>query len=187
MQDLLCDVLIVIDMQNDFITGSLGTKEAQEIVPNVVEKCKHYSENNKPIYFTQDTHYRNYLTTLEGKYLPIIHCKTNSFGWEIHEDLKAYIEPYCKYKKETFGYIEKYAFERDEIDGYLFESNRYAPNSIEICGLCTDICVISNALILRAKFPNTKIYCDHTCCAGTTPFKHEAALNVMKSCQIEII
>lgn len=177
MQDLLCNMLFVIDMQNDFITGSLGTKEAQEIVPNVVKKCRHYSENEKPIYFTRDTHYENYLDTLEGEYLPAEHCIINEFGWEIYDELKKYAEPRNVIDKHTFGYRYDYPFER----------YNYIPKQIEICGLCTDICVISNALILRAKFPNTKIYCDHTCCAGTTPFKHEAALNVMKSCQIEII
>ena len=162
--------LIVIDMQNDFIDGSLGSKEAVEIVPAVKEKIKEYRENGDEVIFTRDTHHENYLNTNEGHYLPVVHCIENTKGWEIREGL--YFEGAEIINKPSFGYTgwKEKTFEE-----------------IEIIGLCTDICVVSNALILKALFPEIKISVDPKCCAGVTPESHAAALETMKMCQIEII
>lgn len=167
------DVLIVIDMQNDFIDGSLGTPEAQAIVPKVKEKIKKYKKAGKDIIFTKDTHFENYLDTFEGKNLPVEHCIKGTEGWKINKELNTKVYANVIHKK-TFGYLD-----------WNVHINNY--ESIEIVGLCTDICVISNALILRAWFPNSTITVDASCCAGVTPEKHKAALEVMKSCQIEVI
>lgn len=162
--------LIVIDMQNDFVTGSLGTKEAQAIVPNVKKKIQEYVNRGDQIIFTRDTHYSNYLETQEGKMLPVEHCIYDTEGWEIVGELEVMN---CIYvNKTSFGW-----------DGWL----KLNYEEIELIGVCTDICVISNALILKAQFPEVKITVDASCCAGVTPGLHEAALKVMKSCQINVI
>lgn len=162
--------LIVIDMQNDFVTGTLGTKEAQAIVPNVKKKIQEYVERGDQIIFTRDTHYTNYLETQEGKILPVEHCVYTTKGWQIVEGLEV---SGCKYiNKETFGWNNW----KDQNFG-----------EIELIGVCSDICVISNALILKAQFPEVKITVDASCCAGVTPELHEAALKVMRSCQINVI
>ena len=162
--------LIVIDMQNDFVTGSLGTKEAQAIVPNVKKKIQEYVNRGDQIIFTRDTHYSNYLETQEGKMLPVEHCIYDTEGWEIVDELEVMN---CIYvNKTSFGW-----------DGWL----KLNYEEIELIGVCTDICVISNALILKAQFPEVKITVDASCCAGVTPELHEAALKVMRSCQINVI
>ena len=162
--------LIVIDMQNDFVTGPLGTKEAQEIIANVNQKISEYDRRGDEIIFTRDTHYDNYFNTREGKMLPVLHCVCESDGWRIVDGLET---SDCTYiNKENFGWRN--------WDDRNFEE-------IEIIGVCTDICVISNALILKAQFPEVKIVVDANCCAGTTPELHEAALRVMRSCQIDVI
>lgn len=166
-------VLIVVDMQNDFITGSLGTLEAQNIVSNVKNKIEQYKANKDLIYFTRDTHDGSYLNTNEGKNLPVEHCLEYTWGWNSPEELKEYYCPLIT--KNTFGYLD-----------WEFLS-KYDPNSIELIGLCTDICVVSNALIIKATFPEIDIIVDASCCAGVTPEKHKAALEVMKSCQINVI
>lgn len=165
--------LIVVDMQNDFIDGSLGTKEAQAIVPNVNKKIEEYQSRGDMIFFTRDTHDENYLDTYEGKNLPVKHCIKGTKGWEILDNLTV---PNCRYiDKTTFG-------------TFAWRNHTYIQNGeIELCGLCSDICVVSNALILRAMFPNTVITVDASCCAGVTPEKHKAAMEVMKSCQINVI
>ena len=165
--------LIVIDMQNDFIDGSLGTKEAQAIVPNVRKKIEEYKERGDDIYFTRDTHFSNYLETNEGKKLPVEHCIRNTHGWQISDGLGNCIG-YTVIDKTTFGYID-------------WGSTLYMKNDTEIVGLCTDICVVSNALILKAKFPDINITVDASCCAGVTPESHKAALTIMKMCQINVI
>lgn len=163
--------LIVIDMQNDFVTGSLGTPEAQAIVPNVKRKIDEYQARGDKIIFTRDSHNANYLHSLEGKHLPVEHCIVGTKGWCVVDELN---NPSCEHvDKKTFGY----AFWGDD---YYFEE-------IEIVGVCTDVCVISNALILKATFRTFDITVDASCCAGTTTEKHEAALEVMKSCQINVI
>lgn len=172
-------VLIVIDVQNDFVTGSLGTPEAQEVVPDIIRKVNEYSERDDMIIFTADTHHDDYLNTQEGKKLPVPHCIAGTRGWNFVPELDTNESSTSStmkkiYIKEQFGYNWN----------KLSWLNVY---DIEIIGLVTDICVVSNALILKAAFPENKITVDASCCAGTTPEKHEAALEVMKSCQIEVI
>ena len=169
------DILIVIDMQKDFINGSLGTKEAEAIVDNVKRKVDEYIEAGHLVFFTRDTHFENYLDTFEGKHLPVVHCVKNTEGWAISDKLNVYRENVKIVNKLTFGYVG--------WDAWL---EMRKAKDYEICGLCTDICVISNALILRALYPDKCIEVDSKCCAGVTPEKHEAALEVMRSCQIEV-
>lgn len=163
--------LIVIDMQNDFITGSLSTKEAQAIVPNVKKKIEEYKARGDEIIFTRDTHFKNYLETNEGKHLPVEHCIRNTHGWHISDNIGNGVG-YEAIDKITFGY--------NGWDEYDFEE-------VELVGLCTDICVVSNALILKAQFPEINIIVDASCCAGVTPESHKAALTTMKMCQINVI
>lgn len=164
--------LIVIDMQNDFIDGSLGTKEAQNIVPNVVNKIKEYRKNGDEVIFTRDTHPSNYLETYEGKHLPVVHCVKGTIGWQISDKLDFDIDNDVVIDKPTFGWTHWDDFEFAEV---------------EVCGLCSDICVISNALIIRANYPNINITVDANCCAGVTLETHKAALETMKMCQINVI
>ncbi len=165
-------LLIVIDMQNDFIDGSLGTKEAEAIVPKVVEKVRNFDGE---VIFTQDTHGENYEQTQEGRKLPVRHCIEETEGWQIRKELKPFIR--TKWRKRTFGSIAlaEAISEMGDIE------------SIELVGLCTDICVVSNALIIKAANREIPIIVDSSCCAGVTPDKHNAALEVMRSCQIEVI
>ena len=182
--------LIVIDMQNDFVTGPLGTPEAREIVPRVQAKLDTYLNENKVVIFTQDTHYPDYLKTQEGNNLPIEHCLHKSEGWQIIPELdRSTNTKVFTALKKSFGYGHWIA-----KGGLLGISPNSGANScigegmdIEVVGVCTDICVISNVLLLKAAFPEAKITVDASCCAGTTPEKHRAALEVMKSCQINII
>lgn len=170
-------ILIVVDMQNDFISGSLGTKEADAIVENVVRKIK---EHDGPVIATFDTHERNYLETPEGKKLPVPHCIKMTSGWLLDEDVQAAL-----FEKEQYKAITKPTFGSTGMVEYI--SNKFFKPEIELVGLCTDICVISNALLLKANFPDSEITVDASCCAGVTPEKHQAALEVMKSCQINVI
>lgn len=172
-------ILIVIDMQNDFITGSLGTKEAQQIVQPVKEKIKNFDGD---ILFTRDTHSDDYLSTQEGKNLPVKHCIKNTSGWEIHPELDALRtrSNAMVFDKITFGsqaLVEKLC--------QINKSNKI--NEIVLVGLCTDICVISNALTIKAFLPEVTISVDSACCAGVTPESHQNALNAMKMCQINIL
>lgn len=170
-------VLVVVDMQNDFITGSLGTKEAQAIVPNVIEKIKQYDAAGDVIIFTKDTHQNDYLETNEGKHLPVKHCIEGTNGWQLESKVLAALNfdvYYPTVNKESFGTLNW----KDIIT---------AEEDIEIVGLCTDICVVSNALILKAMFPESNITVDASCCAGVTPESHQAALTTMKMCQINVI
>jgi nicotinamidase-related amidase len=173
--------LIVIDMQNDFIDGALGTKEAVEIVPRVKQKIAEYVNRGDEIIFTRDTHSldKNYLNTHEGKNLPVPHCIKGTEGWKIPNGIDI---PEC-------DHIDKHSFGWPVWD-VTYNSNGNLINrdydEIEIIGLCTDICVVSNALILRALFPEIEITVDASCCAGTTPDMHEKTLDVMRSCQIKI-
>lgn len=165
--------LVVVDMQNDFITGSLGSSAAEKIVTNVAEKVKAF--DGKTI-FTRDTHGEDYLKTQEGKKLPVEHCIKNTEGWEICSRLREYAENVVD--KVTFG-----SFDLPEVIK-KYDKN---PDEIELCGLCTDICVISNAMILKAAFPEAKISVDSKCCAGVSDESHNTALATMKAVQIEII
>lgn len=162
--------LIVIDMQNDFIDGSLGTDEAVKIVPNVRKKIEEYRSNGDEIIFTRDTHGEDYLSTPEGKKLPVVHCVKNTHGWQIADGLDV----------PDAIHIDKPSFGCTHWDKFCFEK-------IELVGLCTDICVVSNALILKALFPNAEISVDSACCAGVTPDTHNSALATMKMCQIDVV
>ncbi|MBP3815754.1 MAG: cysteine hydrolase [Firmicutes bacterium] len=171
------NILIVIDMQKDFIDGSLGTKEAEAIVDAVVEKIKTYDP--KDVFATMDTHEGNYLETQEGKNLPVEHCIKGTPGWEINEKIAPLIKPENIFEKPTFGSINlankmKELADKEEI-------------SIELLGLCTDICVVSNALLLKAYMPEVPIKVDCTCCAGVTPEKHKASLETLQSCQVQVV
>lgn len=170
--------LIVVDMQKDFITGSLGTKEAQAILTDVAAKIRNYDGR---VIFTRDTHGEDYPDTQEGKNLPVKHCIFHEEGWHIAEELKELVEKTGGkiYDKPTFGSVEL-ASELKE------ENEKAAIEEIELCGLCTDICVISNALLLKAFMPEVPIAVDARCCAGVTPESHRNALEAMKMRQIEI-
>lgn len=174
-------LLLVIDMQNDFISGSLGTKEACDIVPNVVKKIDSYQKNNLPVYFTLDNHDCNYLETLEGQNLPIIHCVYGTEGYQLCDEIAKIITSFDTskvYNKHTFGSVTL---------SRMLEEYAQTLSEIEIVGVATNICVISNALLLAAHLPKTQITIDASCCAGTTPEMHLMALNVMKSCQMAVI
>lgn len=176
-------ILVVVDMQNDFITGSLGTKEARAIVPNVKKKIKESINNGDFIIYTRDTHYLGYLDTREGKKLPVEHCIYKTEGWQIPEELLppfTYEDAFI-INKETFGYRDM----PKKIENVL--AFRDGCDEIELVGLCTDICVVSNALLLKAAFyDDIEISVDATCCAGVTPESHEAALKTMEMCQINV-
>ncbi len=169
------NVLIVVDMQKDFIDGALGTAEAVAIVPKVEEKIKNFQGR---VIFTRDTHEENYMDTQEGKNLPVPHCIRGTEGWEIEESLQKYITDVC-IDKLTFGSIE--------LGLYLKGLNKNEPiEKITLIGLCTDICVISNAMIAKAVLPEVKVAVDASCCAGVTPQSHNNALEAMKMCQITV-
>ena len=169
-------ILIVIDMQNDFIDGALGTKEAQDIIENVKAKIRTYPKEN--IFATMDTHEDTYMQTQEGKYLPVPHCIRGTEGWKIRSDVAELLAGAQVIGKPTFGStilaeeVKKLA-DKEEIE-------------LELIGLCTDICVVSNALLLKAFMPEVPITVDASCCAGVTPEKHLAALETMRSCQITV-
>ncbi len=166
--------LVVIDMQNDFIDGSLGTPEAQAILPAVEERVKAAASDGTRLIFTQDTHYENYLKTAEGKKLPVEHCIKSSKGWEIAPCLLPYTKDAAVLEKPGFGAAGLASFVAD-------------CDEITLVGLCTDICVITNAMVLKAFLPETAIRVESRLCAGVTPESHTRALEAMKMCQIEII
>lgn len=165
--------LIVVDMQVDFISGSLSSEQAKAIVSNVVEKVKNFDGR---VIFTKDTHFEDYMNTQEGTKLPVVHCVKNTKGWEICDQLKPFAKTVVE--KITFGSIDLPQILRDFNEPI---------EEIELCGLCTDICVISNAMILKAHFPEVKITVDGKCSAGVTEESHQTALNAMKAVQIEIV
>ncbi len=168
-------LLIVVDMQNDFIDGTLGTAEAVAIVDNVAAKIRAARAEGTEVWFTRDTHEENYLETQEGHNLPVKHCIRGTFGWEISSKLD--VDGSVIINKPTFGSME------------LAERAASLENleSAELIGLCTDICVISNAILLKARLPELPVKVDASCCAGVTPASHENALNAMKMCQITVV
>lgn len=170
-------ILIVIDMQNDFIDGTLGTGEAVKIVDPVIRKIKEYDIQN--IYATRDTHGEDYLSTQEGKNLPVKHCIKGTKGWEIRKEIGELLEGAVIVDKPTFGSVD--------LVHMLSKEKEKEDLEIELVGLCTDICVVSNALLLKASMPETKISVDVSCCAGVTVETHKAALETMKMCQISLI
>ena len=165
-------LLIVVDMQNDFIDAALGTPEAVAIVDNVAKKIAAYKAAGDAVIFTRDTHQENYLDTNEGKHLPVVHCVEGTAGWEISDKLDT--ADCTIINKPSFGYT---GWASEELEQY---------DEIELIGLCTDICVISNALIIKALYPEMKVTLDSSCCAGVTPESHDAALLAMKMCQVEV-
>ena len=171
-------ILLVIDMQNDFIDGALGTPEAVAIVENVKAKILSYPKEN--VFATRDTHTDLYMDTQEGRNLPVPHCIRGTKGWEIRPDIAELIYSDHIIDKPTFGSTQLAKLME------ILEHREEEGIEIELIGLCTDICVVSNALLLKATLPETPISCDASCCAGVTPAKHEAALETMRSCQIKI-
>lgn len=167
-------LLIVVDMQKDFIDGSLGTMEAVSIVPNVKRKIEEYQAAGDEVIFTLDTHRENYLDSQEGKKLPVVHCVKETAGWELDDSLKDIQGK--RFEKSTFGSVSL---------GEYVKEKEY--KSIELVGLCTDICVISNALLVKAFLPETPVLVDSSCCAGVTVKSHENALEAMKMCQIQVL
>ena len=164
--------LVVIDYQNDFVYGALGTQEARSISNNVKAKVEEARKNGDLVIFTHDTHFDDYLNTREGRWLPIPHCLSESEGWEIADNIDDF--PHSIVRKTDFGF-------------FGWHDVLAKCDAVELIGVCTDICVVSNALILRNLFPDMEVLVDASCCAGTTPEAHKAALQVMKSCQITVI
>ena len=171
--------LIVIDMQNDFVNGSLGTPEAEAIVDAVAERARTFDGT---VAFTLDTHCANYLDTQEGRNLPVVHCVRNTPGWQLAPAVELA-------RLATAGRVfEKPTFGSTALAAWLVDENEREPiDSIELCGLCTDICVVSNALLVKASLPEVPIRVNARLCAGVTPAAHEAALTTMRSCQVEVV
>ena len=171
-------ILIVVDMQKDFVDGALGSKEAVAIVDNVVNKIENFDGD---IIVTYDTHAENYMETQEGHNLPVPHCIKGTDGWKLDARVQAALD------KKEYKTIEKPTFGSTDLPEYI--KTNYNPGEIEIelVGLCTDICVVSNALLMKANFLETKVSVDARCCAGVTPDSHNAALVTMKMCQVNVI
>ena len=170
--------LIVVDMQNDFIDGALGTKEAQAIVDNVKNKIENFDGE---IIATFDTHFENYIETLEGKNLPVVHCVKGTRCWQINDTVQEALN------KKGYTPLEKLTFGAKNLPEILIRKASAEDFTIELIGLCTDICVVSNAMLLKAHFYEKEITVDSSCCAGVTPQTHQAALETMKMCQIKVI
>lgn len=169
--------LIVVDMQKDFVDGALGTAEAQAIVPAAAKKIKDFEGG---IFVTLDTHFENYMETSEGRHLPVPHCVKGTDGWQLNKAVADVLS------EKEYTAVEKYTFGAANLPSLIKDAAGEESFSAELIGLCTDICVVSNALLLKAHFPEAEISVDSSCCAGVTPGLHKAALETMKSCQIEI-
>ncbi len=168
-------ILVVVDMQNDFIDGALGTPEARAVVQHVADKIRGFEGR---VMATRDTHGDNYLATQEGRKLPVTHCVQGTWGWQIHPEIQPLL------REEP---VDKPVFGSDRLGHMLKEANEQEPiASVTLVGLCTDICVISNAAIIRAFLPETEVIVDAACCAGVTPQSHQTALDAMKACQVRI-
>lgn len=172
------NILIVVDIQNDFVDGALGTKEAEGIIEKAADKIRNF---NGDIFVTLDTHEENYMDTQEGRKLPVPHCIKGTYGWELNRQIKSALED------KNFTVIEKPTFGSDELAMLIKEKYKDEELSVELIGICTDICVISNALTIRAHNTECDITVDSSCCAGVSPEAHNAALKVMKSCLINVI
>ena len=181
----MTDMLIVVDMQRDFISGSLGSVEARAIVPAVAARIRQAAEEGTQVVFTLDTHDADYMETREGRFLPVPHCIQGSEGWALEPE----IARECKrgmisFEKPTFGstalahHVAAAAGAKGCVNGKGL--------CVELCGVCTDICVVSNALLLKAALPEADLVVDSALCAGVTPAKHEAALETLRSCQIVV-
>ena len=174
-------ILIVIDMQNDFLDGTLRNEEGIKIIPNVVNKIKLYKNDGNLIIATRDTHDITYLQTQEGKNLPVIHCIKKTHGWEINDDIARALGDVLVFDKPTFGSLELANWLKDNY--YDVQEDL----EIELVGVCTDICVVSNAMLIKATLPEAKLVCDASCCAGVSIESHKSALQTMKTCQIQVI
>ena len=173
-------VLVVIDMQNDFIDGALGTGEAVAIVPAVVDEIR---KDYNLVIATRDTHYEDYLNTNEGRHLPVAHCIKDSDGWQIADGVMSALN-----EKEELKIIDKPTFGTADLCQILMAYDaENGIGSITLIGLCTDICVVTNALLIKTAFPETPVYVKPDCCAGVTPETHDAALQTMKMCQVDLI
>lgn len=170
--------LIVVDIQKDFVDGALGTAEAVAMLPNAVEKIRAFDGE---IFVTYDTHFTNYSDTAEGKKLPVPHCIKGTEGWELDKKIADALAD------RTFTAVEKLTFGAKHLPELIERAAHGEDFTITLIGLCTDICVVSNALLLKAHFPEAEIYVDAACCAGVTPELHTAALTTMQSCQINIL
>ena len=172
-------VLVVVDMQKDFIDGALGFDGAEKIIPGIAAKIREFEEAGDQIVYTLDTHFENYMDTQEGKNLPVPHCIRGTDGWQIRPELDAL---------RTTEAIDKPTFGSKELGTILTEMNEKDEiSSITLIGLCTDICVISNAMLVKAFLPEVPIIVDSACCAGVTPESHENALKAMQVCQIKVV
>lgn len=171
-------ILIVVDMQKDFVDGALGTSEAVAIVPNAVRKIREFDGE---ILVTMDTHGADYLNTAEGRKLPVPHCIRGTDGWQLNGDVAAALEG------KAFTVVEKPSFGNVDLPELIRERMGDEAFSLELIGLCTDICVVCNALLLKAYFPEAPIAVDASCCAGVSPETHDAALSTMRCCQIDIV
>ncbi len=172
-------ILVAVDLQNDFIDGALGTKEAQAIVPAAAARIRECREAGAEVFATLDTHGEDYLRTREGRYLPVPHCIRDTAGWQLNPAVREALGDCTMVEKPTFGSVRLAELIRERIGQEDAE--------IELLGLCTDICVVSNALLLKAAFPEAEVRVSSACCAGVTPEKHRAALETMASCQIDIL
>lgn len=170
------NILVVVDMQNDFIDGSLGSAEARAVVRPAVEKIEKCKREGVRILVTMDTHGENYLSTQEGRRLPVPHCVKGTHGWRLNGEIAAAVAGCKVYEKTTFASAD-----------LLRDLVAMRPERVELIGLCTDICVVSNALGVKAVLPETCVVVDASCCAGVTPRSHDAAVQTMKSCQIDVI
>jgi len=180
------DLLIVVDMQRDFISGALGSAEARAIVPAVAARIRRAKEEGTPVVFTLDTHEENYMDTREGRFLPVPHCIRGTEGWALEPEIaKECARGMLSFEKPTFGstalmhHIAALALEKGAVGGMGM--------NIELCGVCTDICVVSNAMLIKAALPEADLTVNAALCAGVTPGKHEAALETMRSCQIQVV
>lgn len=171
-------ILVVVDMQKDFVTGALGSSEAQAIVGDVVNKVKNFDGE---VVYTRDTHGDNYMETQEGKNLPVVHCIKGTDGWELIPELQPLAEGKKIFDKPTFGSTELAQYIKDEAD------KRNGDLQVELIGVCTDICVVSNALLIKAFSRELPVAVDSKCCAGVTVDSHNAALGTMKSCQVSVL
>ena len=173
-------ILVAVDLQKDFISGALGTKEAEAIVPAAAARIRECREAGAEVFATLDTHEADYLQTREGRRLPVPHCIRNTEGWQPDPVIREALGDCTLVEKPTFGSVRLPELIRNRI-------GTDEDVTIELLGLCTDICVVSNALLLKAAFPEAEIRVNSACCAGVTPEKHRAALETMASCQIDIL
>ena len=182
----MIDLLIVVDMQRDFVSGALGSEQARAIVPAVCARIRQAHAEGTQVLFTLDTHGEDYLSTREGRFLPVPHCISGTVGWTLEPAVAAECtHGMASFEKPTFGstelahHVAQLALSQSAPDGRGM--------TIELCGVCTDICVVSNALLLKAALPEADFIVQAALCAGVTPQKHEAALETMRSCQIQVV